>query len=305
MTSTSQRSTLGPWAFAVAVCASAVAVTAGAGVLREQTTMTQAQSSVATQATPVAETAGFGPAGTVVPTHSPWAPGTLFHLTGEIPTPGVPFEATECTVAFSFDGQDGRAYAVTASHCGQEGDLVFPRGGNTEQNFTKEVGRVIYSGLNESDPAKRSDVAIIEITDPNHPMILGDKAPVETLLGNTPPTGTACKVGGTTGQTCGEIGPQGQRYAMVDPETEQEVITTGDTAKMCAQRGDSGGPVTIGIDGRPVVIGLVSGTRGATDAAPVCDDPAQAAEASVAFVPMARIQEVIREVVPDARLTWS
>ena len=67
----------------------------------------------------------------LVPAFAPWAPGTKIQVTDHYPAPGEHFTAQSCTVAFSFTGQDGRAYAVTAGHCGHEGDLVWPTNAST------------------------------------------------------------------------------------------------------------------------------------------------------------------------------
>ncbi|AWB81513.1 hypothetical protein C3B44_03380 [Corynebacterium yudongzhengii] len=249
------------------------------------------------------------PVAAVTPVSSPWAPGATFSLLEEYPEPGVPFTATECTAAFSFTGADGRMYAVTASHCGSQGDLVFPRNGETIADYTTEMGHVIYSGLDHPGAGEhdvRPDVAIIEITRPDSLAIAGGEEPAPTVLASqTEPGGTACKLGGTTGRTCGELGTQGEHYIMVDPATEEDVRSIGDTAAICAQRGDSGGPVIAEIDGRQAVIGLVSGTRSdEINGDPSCPgDGIDSAAGSIAFANIAQIKAVIDEVVPDAEFT--
>lgn len=247
--------------------------------------------------------------GVVMPEFSPWAPGTTFHLTSEYPQPGVTFSATECTSALSFDGADGRVYAVTASHCGSVGDLIWPSDGSTMADYTTELGRVIYSGLDEPAPpgeeGRLPDVAIVEIYNPGRVMQTGGEPPAQTILANLPPGagGQACKIGGTTGITCGELGQRGEHYIMVDPVTEGEVRTVGDTAYLCAQRGDSGGPVTAEVAGRTAVIGLVSGTRTDEYGSPECSgDGISSAAGAIAYASMGQIREIIARVVPDARL---
>lgn len=307
-------SPLAPWLAAVILVASVVTGIVSLGILREPTAVPGNGSASAVlpevqtegQANP-AETTSPGEA-PVSPAYSPWAPGTTFHLTAEYPQPGVSFAATECTAAFSFDGADGRMYAVTASHCGSVGDLIWPSDGSTMADYTVELGRVIYSGLDEAptpgDEGRLPDVAIVEIFNPDRPMLIGGEAPAETVLADLPldAVGQACKIGGTTGVTCGDLGQRGEHYIMVDPVTDAEVRTVGDTAYLCAQRGDSGGPVTAGIAGHTAVIGLVSGTRADAQGSPECNgDGITSPAGAVAYASMAQIREIIAQVVPDAR----
>ena len=109
--------------------------------------------------------------------------------------------------------------------------------------------------------------------------------------------------GGTTGRTCGELGPRDQRYVMVDPESGTEVRSVGDTANLCAQRGDSGGPVLSQIGEWETVIGLVSGTRSAAQGGrPECPgDGVDSAAGSIAYATAGQVLDVIYEVVPDAQ----
>ncbi|AIT61517.1 hypothetical protein [Corynebacterium doosanense] len=312
-------SSLAPWLAAVVLASSAVAGVASLGILREPTpaAVTHPGDASASAVLPEVQAEGeANPAETVAPSeapvtpaYSPWAPGSTFHLTTEYPQPGVSFSATECTAAFSFDGADGRMYAVTASHCGSVGDLLWPSDGSTMADYTVELGRVIYSGLDQApapdDEGRVPDVAIVEIFNPGRPMVTGGEPPVDTVLANLPPeaTGQACKIGGTTGITCGDLGLRGEHYIMVDPETDAEVRTVGDTAYLCAQRGDSGGPVTAGVAGHTAVVGLVSGTREDAQGSPECNgDGISAPAGAIAYASMAQIREIIAQVVPDARL---
>lgn len=308
-------SPLAPWVAAVILLTSLVTGIAALGILREPAPLPGNGSALAElpevsaegQPNP-AETASPGDV-PVTPAYSPWAPGSTFHLTADYPQPGVSFSATECTAAFSFDGADGRMYAVTASHCGSVGDLLWPSDGSTMADYTSELGRVIYSGLDEApapgDEGRLPDVAIVEIYNPDRIMLTGGVPPAETVLADLPldAIGQACKIGGTTGVTCGDLGQRGEHYVMVDPVTDAEVRTVGDTAYLCAQRGDSGGPVTTGVAGHTAVIGLVSGTREDAQGSPECHGDGIASPAgAVAYVSMAQIREVIGRVVPDARL---
>ena len=74
----------------------------------------------------------------LVPAFAPWAPGTKIQTTDHRPAPGEHFTAQSCTAAFSFTGKDGRAYAVTAGHCGREGDLVWPTNASTAFDYASE-----------------------------------------------------------------------------------------------------------------------------------------------------------------------
>lgn len=249
---------------------------------------------------------GFAPLEGVYATPgSPWAPGTTMHLTADYPDPGVPFQVSECTVAFGFSDSAGNAYAVTASHCGSVGDLVWPTNATTVVDYATEVGRVIYSDLDEPREINH-DIGIIAVTDPNRMMTFaGDGQQPSLVAGGerfadqaTAPE-QACKIGGTTGLTCGETG-QVQRQQLYD-EDGSFVLTEGATASICAAKGDSGGPVVGEVDGISVILGLLSGTR--TPEAPVadCGDPG-AELMTVAYTPATTIVETIREVVPDAQL---
>ncbi|AKK11534.1 Trypsin [Corynebacterium uterequi] len=233
-----------------------------------------------------------------MPANSPWIPGTIITLTEEYPVPGIAFDKTTCTVAFTFTDAAGQGYAVTASHCGHVDELVWPADARTEFDFSYEAGRVIYSGLD--DPGAdgyAADVGIIKLTDAGSYMAPASGALGETLLHEGPGEAGLCKVGATTGWTCGEAGMREQPYRMTHPGTGQELLSRGDTALLCAQTGDSGGPVVGTLDDRQVVVGLVSGiTAGGTCTG---DDPAGI---QVAYVPMAVILDTIREVVPDAQL---
>ena len=195
----------------------------------------------------------------LVPEFALWAPGTKIQTTDHYPQPGESFTAQTCTVAFSFSDTSGRNYAVTAGHCGREGDLVWPTNAVYATDYAMEVGRFIYSGL-YSPGADGVDVGIIEITDPDRYMdLVGD--PIPTGVGKQlPPMDRVCKTGGTTGYTCGHF-VDTQRVQIVNTEIDDERPTFGDIAAVCAASGDSGGPVFSEVNGRSVVIGVVSGTE--------------------------------------------
>jgi len=195
----------------------------------------------------------------LVPEFAVWAPGTKIQSTDHYPQAGVTFTAQSCTVAFSFSDAHGRNFAVTAGHCGKEGDLVFPTNAVYATDYAQEAGRFIYSDL-YSPGSEGVDVGIIEITDPNRYMeVVGD--PIPTGIGEQlPPIEQVCKTGGTTGYTCGYF-VETQRVQIVDTDVDDERPTFGDIAAVCAASGDSGGPVFTQVNGRAVVIGVVSGTE--------------------------------------------
>lgn len=306
MTTTRDRGRAVSWALwlcAVVIVGALAAATAWAGLNhtsgRLDAADPRAGASAATEldpgeATPAADVA--------VAEGGPWAPGTTFHLTDAYPSPGVPFNVTECTATFSFADATGRAYAVTAGHCGEAGDLVWPTTASTVADFAAEVGRVIYTDLTLTADVYH-DVGLIEITDSTRPMTFAGSAdqPADLLLGEPARLEgeRVCKIGGTTDVTCGVAGGQERQQLHVDDGGF--AVTEGRTAALCAARGDSGGPVTATVDGRRVIVGLVSGTR--ADGAPVedCADPA-AAGMTLSYTPTPTIVDVLSDVVPEALL---
>ena len=195
----------------------------------------------------------------LVPEYAMWAPGTKIQTTDHYPAPGESFTAQSCTVAFSFSDIHGRNYAVTAGHCGHEGDLVWPTNATFASDYEREAGRFIYSGL-FNPGGERVDIGIIEITDPQRAMeVVGDPIPTG-IAQDIPAPGRVCKTGGTTGYTCGEF-LETQRVQIVDTMVEDQLPTFGDIAGVCVSPGDSGGPVFSEVNGRAVIIGVVSGTE--------------------------------------------
>ncbi|WP_311389288.1 S1 family peptidase [Corynebacterium haemomassiliense] len=235
----------------------------------------------------------------LVPAFAPWAPGTKIQTTDHRPAPGEHFTAQSCTAAFSFTGKDGRAYAVTAGHCGREGDLVWPTNASTAFDYASEVGHFIFSGLySQNTPeTEGADVGIIEITDPERFMdVVG--APIPTGIGEgLGPVDRVCKTGATTGYTCGDF-EDTERVQIVnlDPGVEDE--TFGDIAAVCAASGDSGGPVFADVGGRATIIGVVSGTeagRAGEECYEGMEDPHLMSYSNVK-----QVMAVIRHAVPDA-----
>lgn len=194
-----------------------------------------------------------------VPQFALWAPGTKVQTTDHKPQPGESFIAQSCTVAFSFSDATGRNFAVTAGHCGKDGDLVWPTTASQAADYATEAGHFIYSGL-YSPGAQGVDVGIIEITDPQRTMeVVGN--PIPTGVGvDVPPLDHICKTGGTTGYTCGNF-VDTERVQIVNTDLDEQHPTFGDIASVCADQGDSGGPVFTEVSGRAVVVGVVSGTE--------------------------------------------
>ena len=256
----------------------------------------QEREGVQTPGAPPADPAG----GTViqVPTFALWAPGTKIQSTDHYPQAGESFVAQSCTVAFSFSAADGRNFAVTAGHCGREGDLVWPTTAETAADYAVEAGRFIYSGL-YSEGNDGVDVGIIEITDPNRYMdLVGAPIPTAIYGGALSREDPICKTGGTTGYTCGVFEDSG-RVQLIRTETY------GDIGHLCASPGDSGGPVFHEINGRATIIGVVSGTE-AERAEESCELP-DSHMRLMSYANYEQVMAVINRVVPDAQFeeqTW-
>lgn len=232
-----------------------------------------------------------------IPETSPWAPGTAIAMTDAVPAPGEVVQVGHCTVAYSFTTPES-AWAVTAAHCGEPGDLVWSTTDGVSVDFRAPVGVFTYSDLYEPGSSEL-DVGIIEITDPARGMTSPDPA-APTLLADRVETlpDRICKYGTTTGHTCGAPLLSHSRELLVNDDGV-EVTSVAGTARLCARAGDSGGPVYADVDERRVIIGLVSGTRdGVADNG--CDDPA-AGEMTLSYTPMTRIQDLVDRVVAGAR----
>lgn len=249
---------------------------------------------------PPADTPGEASLGfrVAAPQFALWAPGTKIQSTDHYPQPGESFTAQSCTVAFSFRGPEGRNYAVTAGHCGKEGDLVWPTYAETAADYSVEVGRFIYSGLYSENVGEIGDVdvGIIEITDPERYMALVGK-PIETALysGDISSGEKICKTGATTGLTCGDFEASG-RTQIIRTDTGNERETYGDIAHVCALPGDSGGPVFYLIGGRASIIGVVSGTEAGRANEP-CDTEGSASK-MMSYSNYDQVMKVVDRVVP-------
>ena len=235
-----------------------------------------------------------------VPAFALWAPGTRIQTTDHQPQPGESFTAQSCTVAFSFSDAAGQHYAVTAGHCGHAGDLVWPTNASRAFDYAHEVGQFVYSGLFAHDASASDgiDVGIIKITDPDRYMdVIGDPIPTG-IADEVPPVGHVCKTGATTGYTCGEF-EDTQRVQIVNAGDDEDRETFGDIAAVCAAAGDSGGPVFTHVNGRAVIIGIVSGTeagRSGEDCWEGMENPKLMSYSNVE-----QMMTVIDQVVPDAQ----
>lgn len=241
-----------------------------------------------------------------VPAFALWAPGTRIQSTDHKPAPGESFTAQSCTTALSFTDTAGQHYAVTAGHCGRVGDLVWPTNATHAYDYAREVGHFIYSGLYSGDGSEADgvDIGIIQITDPERYMeVIG--APIPTgIAEHIPPVERVCKTGATTGYTCGEF-VDTQRVQIVNAGADEDRETFGDIASVCAAAGDSGGPVFTEVNGRAVIIGVVSGTeagRSEEECWEGMDNPKLMSYSNVE-----QLMTVINHVVPDAvwqHQTW-
>lgn len=279
----------GIWATTAIILGAGVAAIAGYAITEQA-----AHPTVIAEAAPAPEQ--LIPSASVrVPVDSPWAPGTAVTITSTLPVPGQEIRVGQCTIAYSFTAGE-KAYAVTASHCGQVGNHVWPSTENMEANFDAPVGSFVYSDL--YDPAgEKLDAGIIEITN----RAIGMRSPDNTAgtavaqdITGLPPE--VCKYGNTTGVTCGE--PQAsEALAILTGHDGTELEAFASTAQICAQPGDSGGPVYADLDGQRVIIGLVSGTRGADDAAG-CGP--ELGSMTMSYTAMPKIQHLVDRVVPGA-----
>lgn len=252
------------WAFAIAAALMLVVAVTWMGITMWQAptgTVAERQALEEVRTPPDAAPAGEPEPGNriLVPEYALWAPGTKIQTTDHYPQPGESFTAQACTVAFSFSDTSGRNFAVTASHCGNVGDLVWPTNAEYATDYQVEAGRFIYSGL-FAEGGDGVDVGIIEITDPQRFMeVIG--APIPTGIGEEiPELGRVCKTGSTTGYTCGPF-LETQRVQIIDTDVDIPRSTYGDIAEVCVSPGDSGGPVFSEVNGRAVIIGVVSGTE--------------------------------------------
>lgn len=246
------------------------------------------------------------------PVHSPLAPGAPIDISTRMPAPGEQFHYNICTVAYSFTTEDGTGYAITASHCGQQGDLVWAGQANNRFQWPAEpIGTFIYSDL-YTPGTSDLDIAIIELNPNAYEASLAGGAEAAV---NPMPTAIAerldflpehvCKTGRITGETCGNT-TASQALGKLNTHDGAVLNARSARAALCATTGDSGGPVYANIDGERVIVGLVSGTttQQATHQCHLEEAGADAgAEISVSYTPATEFQRIIANVVPQVAAT--
>ena len=229
---------------------------------------------------------------TLTPEYSPLAPGTAIDISAGYPQPGQYFNFSYCTVAYSFSTEDGRSFAVTASHCGEEGNLVWS--GTPDNTFgypAEPIGTFIYSSL-YSESAKNLDIGLIELNG-NLANIYAPQEMDTHLAGRMEALPDyVCKMGRMTYQTCGDLTHQSAssilRYG------EEEISSTAARAAVCARNGDSGGPVYAMVEGQDIIVGLVSGTTVHMEEGQTCAD---VEEMELSFVSILDIHAVLDQLL--------
>ena len=229
---------------------------------------------------------------TLTPEYSPLAPGTAIDISAGYPQPGQYFNFSYCTVAYSFSTEDGRSFAVTASHCGEEGNLVWA--GTPDNTFgypAEPIGTFIYSSL-YSESAKNLDIGLIELNG-NLANIYAPKEMDTHIAGRMEALPDyVCKMGRMTYQTCGDLTHQSAssilRYG------EEEISSTAARAAVCARNGDSGGPVYAMVEGQDIIVGLVSGTTVHMEEGQTCAD---VGEMELSFVSILDIHAVLDQLL--------
>ena len=229
---------------------------------------------------------------TLTPEYSPLAPGTAIDISAGYPQPGQYFNFSYCTVAYSFSTEDGRSFAVTASHCGEEGNLVWA--GTPDNSFgypAEPIGTFIYSSL-YSESAKNLDIGLIELNG-NLANIYAPQEMDTHIAGRMEALPDyVCKMGRMTYQTCGDLTHQSAssilRYG------EEEISSTAARAAVCARNGDSGGPVYAMVEGQDIIVGLVSGTTVHMEEGQTCAD---VGEMELSFVSILDIHAVLDQLL--------
>lgn len=167
-------------------------------------------------------------------------PGTEIAVVSSVQGDTVNFDG--CTVAFSLPGKSGMPWAITAGHCGYEGAKVYtyPRGKNfSEAQFLGTVRKVSISSTSNNT----SDWSAIRLfTKAQQPEVDAD-IPSAVNTFSMREGEKLCKYGSTTKETCGEATRNGVEVNMSDSYGGGTVTGTLSEAKMCAEQGDSGGPV--------------------------------------------------------------
>jgi len=229
------------------------------------------------------------------PALSPLPPGTAIDISGQVPTPGTSFNFQVCTAAWSFQLEDGRSIAVTASHCAKPGEKVWAGVQSGEFRYPAEpIGEVIYSDL-YAQPTHDLDVAFIELyRDAEYytPEWMGTE--IAQSLEHLP--SQVCKLGRSTGQTCGHLSHDTQPSKLLAGEDSLE--SNAASALVCAAAGDAGGPVYASLPQGPVIVGLVSGTNRHLEPGETCPTrDAIGQEIEMSFTPASDIDALIRQVL--------
>lgn len=147
-----------------------------------------------------------------------------------------------CTTAVSGYDAAGNKVAITAGHCGKEGDPVY----SLDAPSAGRIGTYVRGG--------QPDYGVIKLDDDVQLTNHYGAVTINQLGGPVPANNTQlCKTGITTGTTCGP--KTGMEGAMI-------------VAKMCGSNGDSGAPIYT--DGR--LVGIVNGGLGLL---PSCVTPLQ------------------------------
>ena len=228
----------------------------------------------------------------MTPTTAPLTPGTAIDISENYPQPGEYFNYSYCTVAYSFTTEDGRSFAVTASHCGHEGDLVWA--GTPDNSFAfpaEPIGAFVYSSL-YTENEENLDIGLIELNG----NVANAYAPreMETHIAGRMEQlpDYVCKMGRMTYQTCGDL--THQSASSILRFGDQEIRSTAARAEVCARNGDSGGPVFAMVEGRDIIVGLVSGTTEHMDEGQSCAD---VAGMEMSFVSILDIQAVLGQLL--------
>lgn len=226
------------------------------------------------------------------PSYAPLQPGTAIDISADYPVPGQHFNFSYCTVAYSFSTEDGRSFAVTASHCGKVGDLVWA--GTPDNTFAfpaEPIGTFIYSSL-YTENAENLDIGLIELNG-NVANLYAPREMETHIAGRMEALPDyVCKMGRMTYQTCGNL--THQSTSSILRFGEQEIRSTAARAQVCARNGDSGGPVFAMVDGRDIIVGLVSGTTEHMDEGQTCAD---VENMELSFVSILDIQSVLDQLL--------
>jgi streptogrisin D len=172
--------------------------------------------------------------------------GGLGIMVGELP------DASICTSAFlareAHPQPGGFTYLLTASHCGKVNTQVY-----------RDDQKIGFISRLEFGP---NDFATIAITNYNdwqpRPWVFTQTRPQPVTGGFEPSvTGvTVCKRGALTGYDCGPVLALNASFT-----TGKRVVITGVVkAALCAEDGDSGGPVMTTSGSGVLGVGLISGT---------------------------------------------